>query len=193
MKREPLPLASLQNAVLEFLKGRKDSVVYGAQAVNAYVPEPRMTEDIDLICTRARELAQELRDLLASRFHIAVRIREVSEGRGLRLYQVRKPKNRHLVDIRAVEQLPAFRRIAQVAVLAPAELIAAKVIAYHDRKGQPKSGTDWRDLAVLLLRFPDLKADPGPVNQCLQAANAGRGVLVEWKKLAAQKILPEEE
>jgi len=41
---EPLPLAILQDAVLDFLRGRDDAVVFGAQAVNAYVAEPRMSQ-----------------------------------------------------------------------------------------------------------------------------------------------------
>jgi hypothetical protein len=44
---EPLPLATIQEVVLEFLQGRDDVLVFGAQAVNAYVGEPRMTQDID--------------------------------------------------------------------------------------------------------------------------------------------------
>lgn len=67
-----LPPATIQNAVLEFLRGRKDAVVFGAQAVNAYVKEPRMTQDIDLLSIRAEELAHELRKYLTNRFHIAV-------------------------------------------------------------------------------------------------------------------------
>ena len=47
---EPLPLASLQQAVLEFLRGRNDAVVFGAQAVNAYVNEPRMTQEASISC-----------------------------------------------------------------------------------------------------------------------------------------------
>ena len=47
--QETLPLATIQDAVLEFLRGRKDVVVFGAQAVNAYVNEPRMTQDLSLI------------------------------------------------------------------------------------------------------------------------------------------------
>src|SRR5437588_12713981 len=70
---EPLPLAQIQNAVLEFLRDREDVVVFGAQAVNAYVDEPRMTQDIDLLSPRAEELAEELRAHLRERFHIAVR------------------------------------------------------------------------------------------------------------------------
>jgi hypothetical protein len=52
MMREPLLLATLQNAVLEFLRGRDDVVVFGAQAVNAYVDEPRMTQGLDLLSKR---------------------------------------------------------------------------------------------------------------------------------------------
>jgi hypothetical protein len=55
-----LPLATLQQAVLAFLCGRDDAVVFGAQAVNAYVDTPRMTPDLDLLSPRAEALAQEL-------------------------------------------------------------------------------------------------------------------------------------
>jgi hypothetical protein len=40
---EQLPLATIHEAVLDFLRGRNDVVVCGAQAVNAYVGEPRMS------------------------------------------------------------------------------------------------------------------------------------------------------
>ena len=43
---EPLPLSRIQEAVLEFLQGRDDAVLFGAQAVNAYVNEPRATQDV---------------------------------------------------------------------------------------------------------------------------------------------------
>lgn len=45
--REPLPLANLHEAILEFLRNRNDIVLFGAHAVNAYVNEPRMTADDD--------------------------------------------------------------------------------------------------------------------------------------------------
>jgi hypothetical protein len=193
MMGESLPLATLQQAVLEFLRGRDDAVVFGAQAVNAYVDEPRMTQDLDLLSPRAEALAQELRTYLRQQFHIAVRVRQVGQGRGYRLFQVRKPRNRHLVDIRAVESLPAAQRLADVLVMAPAELIASKVQAYYQRRGRPKSGTDWRDLALLLLTFPDLKRDSGPVRLCLQAARAAPAVLAVWQELVTQEIRPEDE
>jgi hypothetical protein len=50
---EPLPLTTLHAAVLEFLRQRDDAVLFGAQAVNAWVNEPRMTQDIDLLSPRA--------------------------------------------------------------------------------------------------------------------------------------------
>mgnify|MGYP003382051073 FL=1 len=188
--QETLPLATIQDAVLDFLRGRKDAVVFGAQAVNAYVDEPRMTQDIDLLSVQASTLAQELRDYLNERFHVAVRVREIGEGRGYRIYQVQKLGNRHLVDVRSVEQLPETRLIAQVLVIAPVDLIASKVVSYTQRRGSPKSGTDWRDLGMLLLSFPDLKQESGPVTDLLLAMGAAPGVLDVWHDLVAQDIRP---
>ena len=185
---ETLPLASIQEAVLEFLRGRNDAVVFGAQAVNAYVPEPRMSQDIDLLSSRAAELAEELRTHLSDRFHIAVQVREVADGRVYRLYQIHKSGNRHLIDIRSVPILPPSQRIAQVLVASPEELIALKVIAYHLRRGQPKSGTDWRDIAMLLLAFPDLKTNDGLVAERLRAENAGEEIMKLWQELVDQEI-----
>jgi len=143
MTREPLPLSKIQGAVLEFLQGRDDAVLFDAQAVNAYVSEPRMTQDVDILSTRARDLAENLREHLSETFHIAIRVREVGEGKGFRIYQTRKEGNRHLVDLRSVDELPSSETIENVLVMSPAELIASKVISYHSRRGKPKSGTDW--------------------------------------------------
>src|SRR5436305_8813325 len=88
MRREPLPLATIHDAVLGFLRGRDDAVLYGAQAVNAYVCEPRMTQDVDIASPRAAELAEELRAYLNQRFHVAVWVRTIEQGVGYRIYQV---------------------------------------------------------------------------------------------------------
>ncbi len=188
MVHEALPLATLHEAVLEFLRDRDDAVLFGAQAVNAYVREPRMTQDIDLLSTRAEGLAHELRDYLADRFHAAIRVRELGAGQGFRIYQAQKSGNRHLVDLRPTDRLPAARRIEAVLVIAPEDLIALKVIAYHRRRGQPKSGTDWRDLALLLLTFPDLKRAQGPIADRLYTAGADAGTLAAWEALVGQAI-----
>jgi hypothetical protein len=75
-----------------------------------------------------------------------------------------------------------------VLVLAPAELIASKVVSYHRRRGQPKSGTDWRDIATLLLQFPELKQRSGPVADALQVTGAEPEVVAVWRELVAQEI-----
>jgi hypothetical protein len=190
--REPLPLAKIQDAVLRFLKGRDDAVVFGAQAVNAYVDEYRMSQDVDILSPRAKHLAEELRSHLAGQFHIAVRTREVAEGRGYRVFQARKPKNRHLVDVRLVKELPAAQRVGDLLVLMPPELVAGKVVAYCRRRGKPKAGTDWRDLAMLLLKFPELKRDPGPITDRLKTLGDPE-VLALWREIVSQEIAPDEE
>lgn len=192
--REPLPLATIHEAVLGFLRGRDDVVVFGATAVNAYVSEPRMTQDIDLMSTRARELAEELREYLAERFHIAVRSRVIGEGKGYRLFQMQKTGNRHLVDLRPVASLPDSQSIEDIRVLTPPELIAYKVISYNARRGKPKAGTDWRDLAMLLLTFPELKSESGAVSEKLRSLAASEEVMKEWQDLVFQKIaLPDDD
>lgn len=177
---EALPLATLQQTILEFLRGRDDAVIFGAQAVNAYVSEPRSTQDIDILSSRAEPFAQELRAHLAERFHIAVRVRRLGTGPDYRVYQLQKPRNRHLVDIRGTDTLPVSQRLGDILVIAPAQLIATKVIAFSRRKGQPKSGTDWRDVAMLLLAFPDLKCHPGPVTDALHELGADEVSIAIW-------------
>lgn len=190
---EPLPLARLHDAILEFLRGREDSVLFGAQAVNAYVDEPRMTQDVDALSPRPAELAEELRQHLSTRFHIAVRVRKAEATQGYHLYQVREPRIRHLADIRFAETLPPFERVQGLCVLRPDALVASKVLAYHRRRGRPKSGTDWRDLAELLLKFPELKKEQGPVADSLRAAAVPSGVLDTWREIVALEIRPEED
>jgi hypothetical protein len=186
--REPLPLATVHEAVLEFLRGRNDVVVFGATAVNAYVPEPRMTQDIDLMSPRAADLAEELREYLSEGFHIAVRVRVIGEGKGYRVFQIRKEGNRHLVDVRPVASLPESQRIEDVLIASPAELIAMKVASYHTRRGRPKAFSDRRDLAMLLLTFPDLKHESGPVEKSLRSLGVSEEVLNSWRELVAEEI-----
>ncbi len=186
--REPLPLATIHEALLDFLRGRKDVVLFGAIAVNAYVSEPRMTQDIDLLSTDAKNLAEELKNFLSEKFHIAVRIREIGD-KGLRIYQVRKEGNRHLIDIRSIAEFPETEIIEKIQILSPLELIVSKVISFQSRYGKPKSWTDRRDLAVLLLRFPELKEK---VLETLQTKNVGEAVLETWVEISRQDFQFEE-
>jgi hypothetical protein len=178
--------------VLEFLQGRDDVVLFGAQAVNAYVSEPRMTQDVDLLSVRAKDLGEELREYLGEKFHIAIRIREIKE-KGFRIYQVRSEGNRHLVDLRQIDELPQTQTIENVLVLSPVELIASKVVSYHSRRGKPKSGTDWRDLAVLLLQFPKLKSETGAVVDILRQRKVDEKVLGVWREIVAQDLQVEDD
>lgn len=191
--REPLPLATIHDAVLEFLRGRTDAALYGAQAVNAYVDEPRMTQDVDLLSPRAAELAEEIRALLNVQFTIAVRVREVKEGTGYRIYQLREPKNRHLVDVRRVVSLPATQSIDDVLVLTPVELICSKLISMVGRPQTAKGLIDEADLRRLLLTFPELKTEEGTVRERLVELGASHEVFQAWHKAAEQEILPEED
>lgn len=188
---EQLPLATIHAAVIDFLRGRDDAVLFGAQAVNAYVDEPRATQDVDVMSTRAEALAEEIRAFLNAKFHIAARVRWVREGIGFRVFQLRKPTNRHLVDIRPVAAFPPTELVDHVLVVAPAELIANKVTAFHNRQGKPKSGTDWRDVAMLVLTFPELKSADGAVAERLRAAGADVEIIARWHDIVRQNIQAE--
>ncbi|MFN0277572.1 MAG: hypothetical protein ACKVRN_03105 [Pyrinomonadaceae bacterium] len=189
---EPLPLSKIQEAVLEFLQGRDDAVLFGAQAVNAYVSEPRATQDVDIISTRAKEFAEELREHLSERFHIAVRVREIKD-KGFRIYQTRKEGNRHLVDVRIEKSLPKSKLIEDISVLTPVELIFSKVLSYESRRGKPKAGTDWRDLGTLLVRFPELKMPDGEVFKLLRDRHASEFAIGFWQELVEQDFTVEDE
>jgi hypothetical protein len=190
---DPLPKGTIQQAVIDFLNGRDDAAIFGAMAVNAYIEERRMTEDVDIVSPRAQELAEELRRKLSEQFHIAVRVRMVRDGDGFRLYQLTKPSNRHLADVRPVQALPTTKRIDGVLVVTPDEVIAGKVVSCVRRKGKPKSFTDRRDLAHLLLKYPELKSENGIIAQKLVSRNVGEEVLRFWQQLVAEEIVPEED
>lgn len=180
MTDEPVPLASIFREILLLLATREDAVVFGAHAVNAYCEPERMTADIDLLCTDAARLAEDVRARLSERFRIAVRVREVVPG-GFRVYQIRKPKNRRLVDVRQAAELPPFRELDRVRVVEPAELVAMKAIAVAARKGQEKGLSDRLDLHRLLRAFPDLRSEDGPIPARLAALGADAAALAAWR------------
>jgi hypothetical protein len=95
-------------------------------------------------------------------------VREAA-GATLRVDPLRKPKSRHLVDIRQVGELAAFGRVDGIAVLDPAELTTLKAIAAAERVAQEKGLSDRLDLARLLRTFPALRADEGEVARRLRA------------------------
>ena len=94
--------------------------------------------------------------------------------------------------MRTAESLPHAERIEDVLVISPPELIAHKVVSYHSRRGQPKAGTDWRDLAMLLLTFPELKQEQGAVSEALKSIGAKADVVETWLDLVAQELTESE-
>ena len=109
------------------------------------------------------------------------------------MIQIQKTGNRQLIDIRMAETLPASQRMAEVLVMLPSELVASKVISYYQRRGKPKAGTDWRDIALLLLVFPELKTEEGEVLARLKASEVDFAVLNVWHEIVHQEILTEDE
>ncbi len=191
--REPVPLATIHDAVLQFLRGRTDAVLFGAHAVNAYVDESRMTQEVDILSPRGAELAEELRAHLSGRFQIAVRIRTVADGIGHRLYQLRKPKNRHLVDVRSVKTLPPHQVVDNVLVISPVDLICQKVVCMVSRSKSAKGPTDLTDVRRLLLTFPDLKSLDGEVANGLRSLGAPDVVLEAWRDVVELEIEAEDD
>jgi len=46
---------------------------------------------------------------------------------------------------------------------------------------------------MLLLAFPELKCDPGPVTDLLQAAGVDPAIMDVWRELVRQEIQPADE
>ncbi len=192
--REPLPLARVHDAVLESLRGRDDAVLYGVHAVNAYVDESRMTDDVDIASTAPAALAEEVAGFLRQRFAIQTSITSVKAKTrivGYRVDQERHPTARHLVDVRVESKLPPARRIKGVLVLEPCELICEKLILSLRKTRTADEALHMADLKRLLLRFPRLKRAQGNVRDRLcEMIKTGkpRALLAAWEKLAAETI-----
>jgi hypothetical protein len=200
--REPLPLARVHDAVLAFLRDREDAVLIGAQAVNAYVDTPRFTKDVDVLSPRAAELADDIRTHLARCFGIGLGIRSRDarqprfrgEGNRREVYQERKPRDRRLVAVwQAPGAMPPARVVDRVQVIAPPALVSAKLCRAVACRHSPSWGLHLGDLYRLLLAFPELKAEEGPVAEQLRAAGAGEEVMAAWKELVARIIEPDDE
>ena len=118
----------------------------------------------------------------------------VADGKGHRLYQIRKPKNRHLVDVRAgVDGLPAHQVVEEVLVVPPADLIGQKIQSMVNRSQSAKGPTDLTDIRRLLLTFPELKTFEGSVTDRLQATGASGAALEAWREIAAQEIAADDD
>ena len=190
--REPPPhSAALHLAAVRALKGRTDAALFGTHAVNALVSEVRATPDVDVLAARPAEVAAAVVDAVRMRCGVTLAI---TEGRnGLVLNRPDGTRGRHVADVRPVDRLPPVRRIERVLVVAPAELIAGKLAVAAARAGRPRSYTDHRDIYALLLTFPDLKIETGPVRDRLIANGASDDVLSAWSDWVTREIEPDGE
>ena len=176
-------LSEIHRSILTRLQNRPDLVVFGAYAVNAYLKpqDVRMTADINIQALQGKSLASDISQYLPQKFYIATRIREIGDGKAWRIYQILKSGNRNLVDIRQVETLPNFEVINDLQILAPLELIEAKVMSAYARQQQPKGFSDLRDLYSLMLTFPEL------VDR-IQLKSQNEKLLEFWQSLQSQDI-----
>lgn len=191
--KEAVPLATVHTAVLMFLQDRTDTAIFGAQAVNAYVDQSRMTQHVDIMAVKAESLAQEICAHLHQTLHLAARVRSVAGGNSYRVYQVLKPKNRHLVDIRQVDTLPRCELNDRIQVVEPASLIALKVISMAARSHTPKGLTDQADLMRLLMTYPSLKTKSGSVSDRLTEQNVEPPVMQVWYAMVSTDFQPDDD
>jgi hypothetical protein len=194
--REPLPLHRVHAAILEFCIGRSDIAVFGAQAVNVYVSEPRMTQDVDLLSPTPRAVADELARALHALFHIAVRVRDVRAGKGFRVFQVRGEGNRHLADVRLAE-VPLEESVGAVKdgiqYVSLPFLVAMKICAFANRREAPKGATDLADLRRLLLAHPQLREAESGIDALLDRTGGGPQAHAAWAELLGAAIVADED
>jgi Nucleotidyl transferase AbiEii toxin, Type IV TA system len=191
---EPVPIHRVQEAIFEFCRGHADAVVFGAQAVNVYAPVPRMTQDVDLLSSHPREVAEELARLLGDRLHIAVRVREVSAGRGFRVYQVRREGNRHLADVRLAEfSLDDSLERDGIRYVSLPTVVALKLRALAQRRLAPKGATDLADLRRLLIAHPELRTKSGTVADAIERTGGGDGASQAWHELLEAPLITDED
>ena len=186
LRESPPYSAALHLAAVRALKGRTDAALFGTHAVNAYASEVRATSDVDVLTTRPAEVAAAVVDAVRKRCGVTL---SIAEGRnGLVLNRPDRPRGCHVADVRPVDRLPPVRRIERVLVVAPAELLAGKLAVAAARAGRPRSHTDHRDIYSLLLTFPDLKTETGPVRDRLLANGAPPEALAAWSDWVTREI-----
>jgi hypothetical protein len=106
---------------------------------------------------------------------------------------VGKPKNRHLVDVRQVGTLPAFRVVEGLNVAGPEELVAMKVLAMAARGGRPKELSDRLDIKRPLLAMPELRQVEGVVAYRLRRAGASDATLGVWREMVNEPSVDDAE
>ncbi len=135
-----------------------------------------MTQGINFH-TRMEAVAMELRDHLVARFRIALRLWDLGQDKGLRLYQLLKEGTCHLVGVRPVGTLLDSRRFAGIQVLVigrPGGGQSPGLPPAAQATSAAQIGATWRSCS---LAFPELRADDGPAAERLQDLDASPAAL----------------
>jgi hypothetical protein len=194
LMREPLPLYRVHETIFDFCRGRTDLTIFGAQAVNIYVPEPRMTQDVDLFSPVPSETAEALAAALKAAFGIAIRIRQIAGGKAYRIYQLRNEGNRHLADVRLREfSLEDSTEREGIRYVSLPLMIAMKAAALSKRKLAPKGATDLADVRRLLLAHPELRSAEGPVADAIRRIGGGPEVFQAWEELRNEPAVADDD
>lgn len=192
--REASPLFRIQEAIFEFCRDQPDVAIFGAQAVNFYVKQPRMSQDVDLLCTRPGVVAADLARSLGELFHIATRVRELASGKAYRVFQIRSEGNRHLADLRLAE-FPLTDLVERdgIRYVSLPVLAALKTCALVKRRQAPKGATDLADLRRILLAHPELRQDQAGVAEAIRVVGGGQEEITQWTALLAEALVSDEE
>jgi hypothetical protein len=192
--RETLPIFRIQEAIFEFCRGQPDIAIFGAHAVNLYVADARMTQDVDILCLNPAAVAAALARRLGELFQVTVRVREFRPGLSYRVFQLRAEGNRHLADTRLAE-FPLTDVVEQdgIRYVGLALLTALKVMALVRRKLAPKGATDLADVRRILLGHPELRQDEGDVAMAIRLAGGVDAELRQWRALLAEPAVTDEE
>lgn len=139
----------IQREVFRFLKGRKDTVLVGAWAVNSHTPleDERQTSDIDFMTTNIKELAV----LASAHINAALGIAAFGQAfpRLVRIYRKVDDKEQGLIDVIWTEALPDFVVIGDCQIATVEALIQMKTIASEQRQDEAKRLTDLADIVRL--------------------------------------------
>ncbi len=188
--REPLPIYRIQEAIFDFCRDLPDVAIFGAQAVNLYVQESRMTQDVDILCAEPSTVATALSQRLGQLFHIATRVRELRPGKAYRVFQLRSEGSRHLADLRLAE-FPLTDLVERDGIhyVGLPILTALKVSALAKRRLAPKGATDLADLRRLLQAHPELRDETGGVADAIGVVGGGDKELRQWHDLLAEPVV----
>jgi hypothetical protein len=191
---EQIPLHRIHSAIFDFCRNRAEVVIFGAQAVNVLVDQVRMTQDVDLLSLDPRGTAEALAEHLQMALHIAARVREARPGVGYRVYQATRDGGRHLADVRLDEFTAGNVLVREGLRYTPLlTTVAMKVVAFAKRRMAPKGATDLADLRRLLLSHPELRREPGRVDDTIRSIQGDATALDVWQELLQAPAVSDED